>query len=215
MRHLPLACTLLLTLTATPTFAGSSAQKGYAVQKGYAEPCCKPHCRKHCCDDSQRGSRSSRGADTTSRASGPVAETVSVTGLVAMPMMSFRTMSRASESRATSTCDNQDDRIEELDARVEALHLRLVTMQRSVELQTTILEELRDSGTIGGQPIGGVKPPREEEPALSEEEVAKKDLITQLQKLADSLKDKQDEPATNLSSEIQTLLGMLQDEAKQ
>ncbi len=155
MRYLPFVFALFLALGAVPAFAGTSVQKGYAAQKGSE---CATACRKHCCHGRKAGSRSSRSADTTSRASGPVAEPVSVTGLVAMPMMSFRTMTPTTASRSANTCDRDDDRIEELDARVEALHLRLVTMQRSVELQTTILEELRDSGTIGGQPLKGLQP---------------------------------------------------------
>lgn len=58
-------------------------------------------------------------------------------------------------SRGTErSCAGSADRIDELDARVEALNLRLKTVQRAVEIQTAILEELKTSGTIGKQKPG-------------------------------------------------------------
>ena len=61
-----------------------------------------------------------------------------------------RTRSRGNER----TCEASQDRIDELDARVEALNLRIKTIQRSVEIQTQILQELKAQGTIAGQKPG-------------------------------------------------------------
>ena len=69
-----------------------------------------------------------------------------------MPMMAGIPVSRA----ARSACDTEDERIDELDARVEALHLRMVTIQRSIELQTKILEELSARGSIVGTRLPGL-----------------------------------------------------------
>jgi hypothetical protein len=61
-----------------------------------------------------------------------------------------RPRSRAPER----SCAGSADRIDELDARVEALNLRMKTVQRAVEIQTAILEELKTNGTIGKQKLG-------------------------------------------------------------
>ena len=87
-----------------------------------------------------------------------------VPAMMAMPMMPMMMgqvpMTRAvsfeePRSRGTErTCETSQDRIDELDARVEALNLRMKTIQRSVEIQTRILEELKAQGTIGNKPLG-------------------------------------------------------------
>jgi hypothetical protein len=127
-------------------FQKGSYQKGYTANK-------HEHCCKHCSED-----RGTRGANNPpeffARAPvGAVVDSVPVTravpSLVSVPMMAGVPVSRA----ATTSCEADDERIDELDARVEALHLRMVTIQRSIELQTQILEELRDKGTIGGTPL--------------------------------------------------------------
>jgi hypothetical protein len=78
-------------------------------------------------------------------------------GVVAMPMMmaaptraiSFDTRSLETprdlpQSRAAETsCASSKGRLDELEMQVDALNLRMKTIQRSVELQTRILEEIR------------------------------------------------------------------------
>ena len=60
-----------------------------------------------------------------------------------------RDRSRGSERN----CEGSQDRLDELDARVEALNLRMQTIQRAVEIQTRILEELKAEGKIGGKKV--------------------------------------------------------------
>jgi hypothetical protein len=55
---------------------------------------------------------------------------------------------------AERSCAGSADRIDALDERVEDLHLRLKTVQRAVEIQTAILEELKARGSIGGRKLG-------------------------------------------------------------
>ena len=76
-----------------------------------------------------------------------------VPSMVSMPMMAMQPRMVAEQPRSRAASTEQDGRIEELDARVEALHLRMQTILRSVELQTQILQELRDRGSIGGTPL--------------------------------------------------------------
>lgn len=52
------------------------------------------------------------------------------------------------------SCEDSGDRIDELDARVEALNLRMKTIQRAVELQTRLLEELKEQGAFGKKSEG-------------------------------------------------------------
>jgi len=71
-----------------------------------------------------------------------------------LPMLSLREVSWGTATRSSEG----DDRLDELDARIEAIHLRLSTVQRTVELQTKLLEELKLQGTIGGQPLPAMSP---------------------------------------------------------
>jgi len=125
-------------------------QKG-GYQKGYTA-----NTHEHCCQHCGEG-RGTRGANNApeffARAPmGAVVDSMPVTravpSLVSMPMMAGIPVSRA----AAPSCETDDGRLDELDARVEALHLRMMTIQRSIELQTQILEELSSKGTIGGTP---------------------------------------------------------------
>ena len=74
--------------------------------------------------------------------------------MFAMPMMPMM-VGQTPATRATPepTCAGSQDRLDDLDARVEALNLRMKTIQRAVEIQTVILEELRAKGSIGGQKL--------------------------------------------------------------
>jgi hypothetical protein len=82
--------------------------------------------------------------------------------MMVMPMMVSAPVRAVSledtRPRSEPTCSTSQSRIDELDARVEALNVRLMTIQRAVELQTRILEELKAQGTIGGKgiPQGGM-----------------------------------------------------------
>ena len=74
-------------------------------------------------------------------------------GVMAMPMMmaGFPTASRAVSFDNTrdlprapeQSCASSKGRLDELEMQVDALNLRMKTIQRSVELQTRILEEIR------------------------------------------------------------------------
>jgi hypothetical protein len=70
--------------------------------------------------------------------------------IMAMPMMMVGTQARTvslDEPRPRSTdtsCSFSQDRLDDLDARVDALNLRLKTMQRAVEMQTVLLQKLAE-----------------------------------------------------------------------
>lgn len=128
-------------------------------------------CCARCCDQGTR--ESPRAAIRAAQIPvGPVVDSYPVMrampAMMAMPMMpvmygqGVMPVARAAafeeekpRSRgAERSCAGSADRIDELDARVEALNLRLKTVQRAVEIQTAILEELKASGSIGGQKLG-------------------------------------------------------------
>ncbi len=125
--------------------------------------CCHHHgC--HCCRDDNRRSRdaepSSIARSIPVAPSGPIVESYpmmrAVPTMMAMPMMVGTPVRGVSlESQSRDLCDDrkQRDRLDDLDERVDALDLRMQTLQRAVELQTRILEEIKAQGTIGNQPI--------------------------------------------------------------
>jgi hypothetical protein len=138
----------------------------------YCRPgCCHGrHCGRCCCCCDRREKREApRGAARGAQVpSGPVVESMpmmrAVPAMMAMPMMPMM-MGQAPSYRAVSfdeprnraperSCEGTQDRIDELDARVEALNLRMKTIQRAVEIQTRILEELKAQGTIGNRHLG-------------------------------------------------------------
>ncbi len=144
---------LLASLISSPLLAGYPYQKSAPT---YVDAPCERHCHSKCCCKKQ----GSRDSSNRSMPSGPVAEsfpeTRAMPALMAIPTLTmFRTVSVESDSRSRSgsQCDDQEERINELDARIEAIHLRMQTVQRSVELQTQILEEIKLKGTIGGTRI--------------------------------------------------------------
>jgi len=136
---------LALALLGAPVVGGEVWQKGSAAQKSCHDPCCS-HCYRE--DRGTRGALGGGLGTTRSAPVGPVVESLplmpAVPSMVSMPML----LGTRAAAVSRDVCD--EDRVNELDARVEALHLRLMTIQRAVELQTQILEELRASGTIGG-----------------------------------------------------------------
>jgi hypothetical protein len=71
-------------------------------------------------------------------------------GVIAMPMMMAGVARQASfeqpRAPAEQTCSNSKDRLDALETQVEALNLRMKTIQRSVEIQTRILEEMKAEG---------------------------------------------------------------------
>lgn len=169
----------LLAISVIAHFATSNIALGQCGCENYpacgcerpASKCCVVHshrlCRnlfhhKHCCCcECCCGTEQSRMMSIRA-AEPPVAPVVGSMPMVTatptmmmMPMMlGMRAASfeqpRSSRSRGDDDCH---DRIDELDARVEALHLRMQTIQRSVEFQTRILEEIKSKGEIGGQKI--------------------------------------------------------------
>ncbi len=147
----PTLMAVLLIASLNAAQAGEPVYQKCSHQKGYSSHHCGKCCH-HCKDDSRgRGSRDS--PSMMARAPvGAIVESVPVTravpSLVSMPMMAGIPVSQATRQRSEA-----DERVDELDARVEALHLRMVTIQRSIELQTKILEELRAKGSIGGVPV--------------------------------------------------------------
>lgn len=54
-------------------------------------------------------------------------------------------------------CQGSKGRLDELDARVEALNLRMQTIQRAVELQTRILEKMQADSLATQKPAAGDK----------------------------------------------------------
>jgi len=136
-------------------FAGQPVQKGSGHWCATCESgasCHHRHC-KHCSDEQDQ--RANRGMFGPRAAPvGPIVDSYpimrAVPSMVSMPMMAMQTGVVADQAPAGAARSDQEDRIDELDARVEALHLRMQTILRSVELQTQILQELRDRGSIGG-----------------------------------------------------------------
>lgn len=124
--------------------------------------CCHHHgC--HCCRKDDRRSREVEPSFARSvpvAPSGPIVESYpmmrAVPAMMAMPMMiSPQVRGVSLDSQPRDLCDDrqQRNRLDELDERVDALDLRMQTLQRAVEIQTRILEEIKAQGTIGNKPI--------------------------------------------------------------
>jgi hypothetical protein len=71
-------------------------------------------------------------------------------GVIAMPMMMAGVSRQASFEQPRSapepTCSTSKDRLDALETQVGALNLRMMTIQRSMEIQTRILEEMKAEG---------------------------------------------------------------------
>lgn len=124
---------------------------------------CGRHCGYCChCDRDREAPREARAASRAAAIpTGPVVESFpmmrAMPAMFAMPMMPMMPMAvgqtQATRAAPEPTCAGSQDRLDELDARVEALNLRMKTIQRAVEIQTVILEELKAKGSIGGQKL--------------------------------------------------------------
>jgi hypothetical protein len=80
--------------------------------------------------------------------------------MMAMPMMGMPMATQARtvafeqpRSSVTDCCEELEKRMNALDERVDALDKNLQTIQRTLALQTKILEEIKEQGTIGSKPI--------------------------------------------------------------
>lgn len=125
--------------------------------------CSHHHGCCHCCPGDQRSSRDVEPAFARSAPvapSGPIVESYpmmrAMPMMAAMPMMMMGTQVRAASLETQSRddcCAELEKRMNALDERVDAFDLRMQTIQRAVEIQTRILEEIKAQGTIGNQPI--------------------------------------------------------------
>jgi hypothetical protein len=132
---------LALVLAARPALAGGCGCEAAA------------HCKvcKHCCR--QCDSTPSRSAPQPRAVYAPRAAVVDSLpvfqmspGVIAMPMMMTTNRQVSFEeprARSSPDCSTSKDRIDVLEDKVEALNLRMQTIQRSVEIQTRILEEMK------------------------------------------------------------------------
>lgn len=125
--------------------------------------CGRPRCCVCCPSTSTPRSTTPRSTPRLAEApSGPVVYSLpfmqATPMMMAMPMMPM--MVAPTQARAVSyetpraperSCASSQDRLDELESRVEALHVRMKTIQRAVEIQTAILEELKDRGAFGGK----------------------------------------------------------------
>jgi hypothetical protein len=68
--------------------------------------------------------------------------------MTSMPMMQVRGV-----SAQTPVCNDDDRRLDDLEERVDSLHHRMETILDAVEVQTRILEEIKQRGSIGRTPI--------------------------------------------------------------
>jgi len=129
----------------------SMAGHGCGCDRSYGKSCCRHHCCR--CECEEREPRESRVPRAALAPRAAIVESMPVfqftPGVVAMPMM----MASAGISRGMSldqfrspseqNCSASKDRIDALELQVEALDLRMQTIQRSVEIQTKILEEMK------------------------------------------------------------------------
>ena len=113
-------------------------------------PCCWFHHCKHCCkcpSSCEAPREAPREAPVAPRAA--IVESMPVfqmtPGVIAMPMMMAARQATFEQPRE-QTCSTSKDRLDALETTVSALDLRMRTIQRSVEIQTRILEEMKAEG---------------------------------------------------------------------
>jgi hypothetical protein len=124
---------------------------------GSEQSCCSScgshkHCKRCCCCSQPKESRQ-RGARFDSMVpragivdSMPVFQLTP--GVVSMPMMMASYNARSVEpQRAEKSCDSTSrDRLDELELQVQGLDKRMQVLQRSMEIQVRILEEMKAEG---------------------------------------------------------------------
>jgi len=145
-------------------FAGTTVLPAGGFDCGCDRPTCvscnpcahgklgKKHCHHHYHHYCEEQPARRRGAEAAPRAA--IVDSIPMfqmsAGVVAMPMMmttGVRAASFVPETRAAEqTCASSGGRLDEIEAQVDALNLRMRTIQRSVEIQTRILEEMKAEG---------------------------------------------------------------------
>ena len=141
---------------ARPHRGGNRALIQINTGLGHHGRCCHGCCSK---DRDSRSMESPLARSAPAAPSGPVVESYPM--MRAAPMMMAMPMMMGNQVRGVSfdarsekdCCTELDERMDDLDKRVNALDTRMQTIQRAVEIQTRILEELKAQGTIGNKPI--------------------------------------------------------------
>lgn len=132
---------------------------------GHQSHCCSDPC---CCSSCCCGSQGSRGyEDQTRAAPAPQTQQVQVRSApvsLAMPTLVSLPMFGSGLASASRSSSSSNSRIDDLEERVDSLHRRMIVIERAVEVQTEVLEEIKARGTIGGTPIPGGKPSDTEVP---------------------------------------------------
>jgi len=137
------------------------ADTGCGGKHDCAPVCWFHHC-KHCCECQCPEREAPRAAPVAPRAA--IVESMPVfqmtPGVIAMPMMMAARQATFEQPRE-QTCSTSKDRLDALETTVSALDLRMRTIQRSVEIQTRILEEMKAEGRFPQRylPPGGVVTP--------------------------------------------------------
>lgn len=146
-----LAIAGLLLSTAAP----AKAFHGHGYGCGCESDCSGAHWCHHgcrsCCNCQGSSSREApRSVATAPRAA--IVESMPVfqmtPGVVTMPMMMAGFARQAPEEPRSreASCNTSKDRLDLLETQMAALDLRMQTIQRSVEIQTRILEEMKADG---------------------------------------------------------------------
>src|SRR5436190_14489475 len=134
---------------------GFSFAESNCGERSACHTCCRSCCCRHhhdcCCCDNGNRSRSVPFGEVAPRAA--IVESMPVfqmtPGVVAMPMMMASFGASANRSVPTSrdqSCAGSKDRVDELEIQVEALNVRMKTIQRSMEIQVRLLEEMKAEG---------------------------------------------------------------------
>ena len=153
----------VITITLLSIYNGSATTAGDCGKD--QAPTCRTHCHrccKHRCCDSQPAATTAQTRFLAQVPSGPVVESFPVMRaapmMMAMPMMMVGTPVRTGTfqappaTTADTTCASSQSQLADLDARVNALDFRMKTIQRTIELQTELLQELKNRGAFGTAP---------------------------------------------------------------
>jgi len=153
-----LCCLILGTSVAWLTGNVSHAGNGCGCEK-VCYDCCRHHHRRHCCECEEKEERSVRRAPPAAPRAA-IVESMPVfqltPGIVTMPMvLNARAASFEAPRSREESCASSSDRLDLLELKVESLHVRLQTIQRSVEIQTRILEEMKAEGKFPRRYVEG------------------------------------------------------------